>query len=605
MSDALKTTLGIAGAAAVVLAAPQLVANPYQLGIVTIFFLSATVALGLNVLVGFSGLFSLGQAGFYGIGAYAAALISLRYDLPLALGVTLPAAGAAAVAAALAYPTVRVRGFYLAVITIAFGVVVQSGAVEWVSLTGGPMGLIGVKLPPIVWGLERLTPTGLYYVIGAVFVGALALTRNLARSRYGRAFRAVAQSETAARALGIDPAATRTLSFALSAAFAGAAGALYAYLNQYVSPETFGFLDSVRYLLMVIIGGAGTWLGPVFGAALLTVLPEAFQSLAEWQTFGYGALLAIAIFFVPNGLVGLFDSAVRRLRDRPRALETGPWPAEGVDLTDILPARPAADVPALEIRGVGVRFGGLTALDNFSGEVRAGSVHGIIGPNGAGKSTLLNVISGFYRPSEGAIRLFGEPLDPNGGHARAGLARTFQNTELFGDLSALDNVRAGFHDGSRANLIDALLRSPRQIREDRSDLDRARRLLAYVGLSDFADVRASHLPFGHQRRLEIARALALGPRVLLLDEPAAGLTHAEILGLGRLIRDLAARGVTVLLVEHHVDLIFAVCEQVTVLDYGKLVMSGAGEEAQRDPRVRAAYLGAAPVVEHAAEAVQP
>ncbi|HEY0236068.1 MAG TPA: ATP-binding cassette domain-containing protein, partial [Afipia sp.] len=504
MTQSVKVALVLAAGALVVLAAPHLVKNQYQLGIVTIFFISAIVALGLNILVGLTGLFSLGQAGFYAIGAYGGALIALHLDLPLPFGLLLPATAAALLAAALAYPTVQVRGFYLTVITIAFGVIIQSGAVEWVALTGGPMGLLGIERPRWFWGAGRISALQLYYVIGGALVVALFVANNILRSSYGRAFRAVSQSETASRALGINPTAARTLSFALSAAFAGVGGALYAYQNQYVSPETFGFLDSVRYLLMVIIGGAGTWLGPVFGAALLTVLPEMFQSLQAWQTFAYGALLAVAIFFVPTGLAGLWGRAIARFSVRPKVQRTGAWPAGDVDLSDILHPAPAASEAALTFKDVSVRFEGLTALNALNDSVQAGAVHGIIGPNGAGKSTLLNVISGFYKVSEGSITLFGEHLDAHSNHAKAGIARTFQNTELFGGMSLIDNVRASFHYRSRANLLDALLRLPRQVREDRESLDRAKRLLAYVGLSDFADSLASNLPFGHQRRLEIA-----------------------------------------------------------------------------------------------------
>jgi len=315
-----------------------------------------------------------------------------------------------------------------------------------------------------------------------------------------------------------------------------------------------------------------------------------FQSLLGWQTFAYGALLAAAIFFMPTGIAGLYRGMVLRFVTQPKAQLTGPWPVLDTDLSDILRPVSVATGAALAFKDVSVHFEGLTALNAFSDSIQAGVVHGVIGPNGAGKSTLLNVISGFQEASRGAILLFGMGVQP-GGHVKAGIARTFQNTELFGELSVIDNVLAAFHYRSRANIFDALLRLPRQVREDEDNLDRANRLLAYVGLSDFANTLASHLPFGHQRRLEIARALALGPRVLLLDEPAAGLTRAEISGLASLIRDLVARGVTILLVEHHFDLIVAVCDRVSVLDYGQLIASGTPEEVQNDPRVRDAYLG--------------
>ena len=585
----------IALAIIAVAVAPHLVANPYQLGIVTIFFISAIVALGLNILVGLSGLYSLGHAGFYGIGAYVAALISLRYDLPLLFGIGLPILISTVLAAALAYPTVQVRGFYLTVITIAFGIIIQSGAIEWVSLTGGPMGLIGVKLPPIIWGFDRISSQAFYYVIGGIFVIALYLAGNIAVSSYGRAFRAVSQSEIAAKSLGIDPTSMRTISFSISASFAGVAGALYAYQNQYVSPESIGFFDSLRYLLMVVVGGAGTWLGPVVGAAILTLLPEVFQSLLGWQTFAYGALLAGTVYFAPLGVTGVAKSFLLRLRKNRNAPTTGAWPLTEIDLSDVLRPVTREIAPALTIRNVSVHFGGLKALDDVDDIIQPATVHGIIGPNGAGKSTLLNVISGFYKPTTGQVLLNDSALSLVTDFASAGIARTFQNTELFGNLTGLDNVLVGLHRGSHPNLFSAMLRLPGQERRDRDNTARAKRLLAYVGLSEFADTRASHLPFGHRRRLEIVRALAVGPRVLLLDEPAAGLTHHEIQNLAVLIRDLAVRGITVVLVEHHIDLIAAVCDRVTVLDYGRFVTSGSVSEIRSDRRVRDAYLGSTPI----------
>jgi ABC-type branched-subunit amino acid transport system ATPase component len=405
--------------------------------------------------------------------------------------------------------------------------------------------------------------------------------------------RATAQSENAAKALGINIAATRTLAFVISAVLAGLAGGLYTFLNLFVNYETFTFFHSVAFLLMVILGGTGTLLGPVVGTSILTYIAEILQDLQEWQIFAYGFLLAAVMFVMPQGIVGSFGALWQRFMVKSRGRETRAWPDRGVPLADILGPGEAPKPIALETDALTLRFGGLTAVDNVSLEVRSGTVHALIGPNGAGKSSLLNLISGFYVPSQGSIKFFGADIAglPSHGLARQGIARTFQNTELFGQMSVLENVLAGFHSHYRNTLAETLLRLPRFQREEGRFYSQAHQLLKFVGLSDYTEEEARNLPFGHQRRLEIARALALRPRMLLLDEPAAGLTHGEIEDLKKLIRLLAEHGITVVLVEHHVEMVMTVSDHVTVLDYGRVIASGSATQVQKDPAVIEAYFG--------------
>jgi ABC-type branched-subunit amino acid transport system ATPase component len=316
------------------------------------------------------------------------------------------------------------------------------------------------------------------------------------------------------------------------------------------------------------------------------------QDLKEWQIFAYGVLLAALMFVMPQGIVGSIGALYARLTTTARTRETGAWPNRSASLETLFNTKAVSDT-ALATEGLTLRFGGLTAVDDVRLTVRAGSVHALIGPNGAGKSSVLNLISGFYTPTSGHISFFGNSIVGKPSHelARLGIARTFQNTELFGQMSVLENVLAGFNMHYRSTLAETLLRLPRFGREERTFLNQARELLNFVGLSDYAEEEARNLPFGHQRRLEIARALSLRPKLLLLDEPAAGLTHGEIEDLKVLIRLLADRGVTVILVEHHVEMVMTVSDHVTVLDYGRVIASGTAAQLQNDPLVIEAYFG--------------
>lgn len=589
---------GVAGPALIVAAAlvavPFLVANTFQLRVVMLFLIYALVALGLNLLVGLVSLVSLGQAGLYALGAYTVAILATKTGagfFPAMLGAI---AITALAGVALSYPTVRVRGVYLAVVTIAFGLIVQNVAIDWRALTGGTLGISNV--PRINLGAGPLSTKDLYFLIAVVAFIGFVLHHNLMHSKVGRAMRAVAQSETAARALGIDPTRQRVLAFVLSSVYAGVAGGLYAYLNRYVNPDTFSFSDSIRFLLMVILGGAGTSFGPLIGAGILTWIPNVLQAFGKWQLFAYGALLAVVIFFLPKGIVGSVQDLWLRVRHgRAQAVrQPGAWPATTAATEAMLRVKSSVRGPVLQTSGLTIRFGGLSAVSGVSIDIERACVHAIIGPNGAGKTTMLNALSGFYAPTEGNVTLLQENVGGRSSDkiARSGLTRTFQNTELFAAMTVEEDVLIGCHARSRCGFLSTLLRMPAFFREERLNRERAAVLLDYVGLSAFKDEVAGNLAFGHQRRLEIARALAMSPEILLLDEPAAGLTHAEIDELIALIRDLKRLGVTVVLVEHHVDMIMAVSDYVTVLDYGEVIASGAPSVVRDDPKVIEAYFGA-------------
>jgi ABC-type branched-subunit amino acid transport system ATPase component/ABC-type branched-subunit amino acid transport system permease subunit len=574
--------------AAILLAVPLMASNEYELRLFMLFLIYGMIAVGLNVLVGLTGLVSLGQAGLFALGSYTGAILAAR----LGFDIVAACLGAAVVSGVfgvlLAYPTVRVRGVYLAVVTIAFGIIVENVAIEWQSLTGGTTGLSSIPKPNVLG--VRLSGFAFYGVLAVTLFVLTLLIHNLKTSRFGRTMLAVSLSETASRALGINPTGLRTMAFVISSITVGVAGTFYAFLNSYISPDIFTFSDSVRFLLMVILGGAGSTFGPVIGAYLLTYLPEYLQQFQLWQKFAYGALLLIVMFVLPRGIVG----TLRYAFDRLRPTDAVPDASDGLSFETSLRYEKNMRAAELVATALTVRFGGLSALTKVSLRVKGGEIHALIGPNGAGKSTFVNTISGFYLPDEGRCEFDGVELigrrSPD--IARLGLARTFQNTELFGEMSVLQNVMAGYDRRLSYGLFQALLRTPRMRREEIECRRTAVGLIAFVGLSRYANEEARFLPFGLQRRLEIARALASKPRLLLLDEPAAGLTTQEIDDLETMIRRIAGLGVSILLIEHHVDLIMALADNVTVLDYGQVIASDAPAAVQIDPRVIEAYFGA-------------
>ena len=565
----------------------------YEMGVLMRCMILMIVTIGLHLLIGHAGLVSLGQAALYGLGAYVAAWLALTQGLSFIPAVLAGIAATAVMGAILAYPTVRVRGVYLAVITIAFGLVFENILKEWLSVTGGTQGLIGIPRGS-VFGVTLTRPI-YFWVVSGCLIFAFVVQYNIIHSRFGRAMRATAQSENAARALGINLAGTRTLAFMIAAGFAGLAGGLYTFLNLFVNYETFTFFHSISFLLMVILGGMGSLAGPIIGTSILTYITEILQDLKEWQIFAYGGLLLLVMFVMPTGITGAIASLYARLFTASGGRASGVWPNREVAITSILKPPPADRDVALMTEGLTLRFGGLTAVDNVRLTVKAGTVHALIGPNGAGKSSLLNLISGFYTPTSGHISFFGKDItgQPSYALAREGIARTFQNTELFGQMTVEENVLAGFTSHYHSTLAETLLRLPRFLNDEKTFRKEAQQLLEFVGLSEYAGEQARNLPFGHQRRLEIARALALKPRLLLLDEPAAGLTHGEIEGLKALIRLLADCGVTVILVEHHVDMVMTVSDHVTVLDYGRVIADGTAAEVQDNPAVVEAYFGSA------------
>ena len=412
---------------------------------------------------------------------------------------------------------------------------------------------------------------------------------NLLRSRFGRALVAVRDNPVAATAAGVSLVRIKMMAFVVSAAMAGLAGALFAVQKTVVTPDDFTADFSIFFLLMVVLGGAGRLWGPVVGAVVFFLVPELLTALQSWRMLIYGVALLLLMLYAPHGLVGAIETGWKRLRTRLGLSNILPTPSLGTARETVQPVAGAA----LSVRDVEKRFGGVAALAGVSLDVAAGTTHAIVGPNGSGKTTLLNMISGFYPIDGGAILIDGRSVVGMAPHriARNGVGRTFQTPRMLPQLSVLDNALLGAFPAERQGAAAAALCLPRARREQAASLGDALRYLDFVGLADRAMEPAGELPHGQQRLAEIARALVGRPRLLLLDEPAAGLSLAELDRLGELVAAIGALGTTVVIVEHHLELVANICRSVTVLERGAVLASGTPAEVFSHEEVIAAYMG--------------
>ncbi len=608
------------------LAAAQRGANEYQVRLLHNAAIFITLAVSYHLVNGVCGQLHLGPNAFITLGAYTAALLTLtpaekaatflitpliwplnHLTLPLAAALLAGGLVAALFALLTGVPVFRVRGDYLAIVTLGFGEVVRVLANNLQGLTNGPLGLKGLHPLP-----------GLWWSWG-VALAAVAVIVSLINSSHGRALQAIREDETAARAMGVDTFRHLLLAYVLSAFFFGVAGGLLAHLITTISPSLFSFFLTFNLLIIIVVGGLGSTTGAVLAAVLFTWAGEWLRVVEEpHRLFGvtipgvpgmrmviFSLLLLVVIIFCRRGLLGrrefTWEAALAWLRGQGRY-------GGATEHTPKDPVRPVFPVPGslkkgppwesagtlLSIRNLGVRFGGLLALEDLNLTIPVGGLYGLIGPNGAGKTTVFNLISGFLTPSSGSIRFDGAELIGLPPHriTALGVARTFQNIRLFEELTVLDNVLVGRHVQGRARWWEAVLRLPSFRREERAQVHRARDLLTEMGLDEVWRERAGGLPYGHQRRLEIARALATEPRLLLLDEPAAGLNPQETLELMEFLKSLQERhALTLFIIEHNLRLVMTLCQHLTVLDHGLTIAQGAPATIQCHPEVIRAYLG--------------
>jgi branched-chain amino acid transport system permease protein len=618
---------------------PLVVHNPYYIHLVETIMIYAIVLFGLDIVVGYTGQVSLGHSGLFGIGSYTAGVLVMKLSAPL--WITLPAAivVTAGFGALLALPALRVTGPYLAMVTLAFGTIIQILINEMTFLTEGPLGIKVAK--PALFGM-KLGEREFYWVVLVMLVLSLVVVHRILRSHLGRAFEALRGSPVASDCMGVSVYRYKVYAFVISAGLAGLAGGLYSYSEQYISPNTYNFELTVLFLLAIIMGGRKTRVGALLGASIIVLLPKLLDDLAmfrsvavlvavivaigaavsvkrgkttpqaaaipvvgsialagvsfvlttmtDWRLSIFGLITLFVVYYLQDGIVGFVRAA---LNIKPRGDGAAAQAVAAIGGDAITGDSHTTHEELLSARQVLMQFGGLKALNLVDLSIKRGTVHGLIGPNGSGKSTMMNVLTGIYVPTAGSIEFAGRSVvgRTSSDIALSGIARTFQNVQLFGEMTALHNVMVGLHHSFASNLADVAVHSPRYLREDAEATARALGLLQFVGLADLAYEEARNLPYGKQRLLEIARALALDPQLLLLDEPAAGLTAPDIKELVAIIAKIKEHGITLILIEHHMDVVMSVCDTVSVLDFGQKIAEGQPAAVQADARVIEAYLG--------------
>ncbi len=572
--------------AALWIAAPWMPEATRQM--VSFAIINMLLAMSINVLTGMAGQISLGQAAFMGIAAYTSVLTVKAGVLPLWLSIPAGTVLAAAVGALLSIPAGRVREFYLAMMTLAFGMIFIEIVSEFESITGGVMGVTGIPSPQLrnldVFGYKVSTTDylRLLVVIGAA---TIYLLDRFVRSRFGRAYFAVHESEPAARSIGIRSETIKRQAYVLGAGLAGLGGALYGHLVSYIGPESFELHRSIEILVMSVIGGLGSLAGQVMGAAALTWLPLQLEAFNDYKFIVYGVILVAIFVVMPKGLAGLLLLPPRFV-DR-RLLRNAATPPG----TLIRERQPGEAI--LSWRNVRRDFAGLTAVADFSFDLRRGDIVALVGPNGSGKSTMVNVLTGVYAPTSGEITLAGHSIGGLSSDeiAARGMVRTFQDPRLVGRFTVLENVLLGSHLSSRYGVAEAMTGLGRVGGDERSAIERARAAIRLLDLEGVADRVLDTLPYGYRRLVEVARALMVDPDVLLLDEPAAGLSEVEIEQLGKVVRMLRDRGIAVLIVDHHMDFLASLVDSAVVLDSGNEIYRGSMEGLRRDERVAECYLG--------------
>jgi branched-chain amino acid transport system permease protein len=550
--------------------------------------LYALVAIGLVLLTGVAGLTSFGQAAFVGMGAYATAYLSTAHGLSPWLTVWVGLVITGAFALVLGWVTLRMSSHYLPLATIAWGLSLYYllGNIDALGKYDGLLGIPAISF----FGIELESGRSFYYLLWVIVVLAALAAINLLDSRVGRALRAVKGGTTMAEAMGVNTFRIKVTAFVLAALLASISGWLFAHFQRTVNPSPFGLNKGIEYLFMAVLGGVGHVWGAIVGAGLVKILEDQLQvwlprlmgSSGNYEVIVFGIVLVLVLQYARDGVWAFIDA---RLPAKRRKVDWASAPA--------LPerARPPHGEVVLDVKAVRKEFGGLVAVNDVSFQVRAGEILGLIGPNGAGKSTTFNLVTGVLPATRGEVSFRGERVDglPSRQIAQRGVSRTFQHVKMIPGMTVLENVALGAHLRGGRGVAAAMLRLDRV--EERSLLREAERQLKRIGMAEHMHELAGNLALGPQRLMEIARALCADPALLLLDEPAAGLRHKEKQALIDVLRQLRGEGLSILLVEHDMDLVMEITDRIVVMEFGTKLIEGTPEEVQASPAVRAAYLG--------------
>jgi branched-chain amino acid transport system permease protein len=586
---------GLLTAAIVVIAILPLLPfiDNYWIDIGFYFGIYTLLGLSLNIVLGEVGLFDLGHMGFYAIGAYVTAILNTSFHIPILALLPISALAAGLFAWMVTAPVIHLKGDYLCIVTIGIGEIVRLTMINNpFGLTGGPNGINGIDTPAFI--VPIVSSRQFYYLIWALIAIVIFGLVRLQRSRVGRAWNYIREDEVAAEALGINVRHYKLAAFVLGAGIAGMAGNIYASKQMSVSPESFTFMESSLLFCIVLLGGLGSIPGTVLGALAITIFPEIFRPLAQYRLMFFGLALLVMMIFKPAGLMPRQRESGEKLRSalsKKRREAKGRLTGDDGCRKDMPPPGRAENL--LELKDVHLSFGGVSAVAGIDAEIEAGKITALIGPNGAGKTTLFNLITGIYKPQAGSIHFNGEDISGQSPHAIAGkgIARTFQNIRVFPSLTCLENVLSGQHCRGKAEFTASLLHFPSQQDEETQMLDFSLRCLDRAGLSDSTDKLAASLPYGKRRYLEIARALALRPELIVLDEPSSGLNDAETEELAQLLLSLLHDGLSILLIEHDMYLVDRVSDHVIVMQSGKKIAEGKMCDMRKNPLVIEAYLG--------------